>query len=106
MHDSKLIAQHFADYFSTIAEKIVRQNSLATDNTSFRHYLNKPVPDSIFLSPTDPGEVFSIINSLSQNKSCGTDNISPYFIRLSAPLISEPISICASKLFVRIRNFS
>jgi len=51
-------------------------------------YLNKPVPNSIFLQPTDPGEMFSIINSLSQNKICGPDNISPYFIRMSASLIS------------------
>jgi len=52
-HDSKLIAQH-----STIAEKTVEQNSSATDNTSFRRYLNKPVPDSMFLQPTDPVKCF------------------------------------------------
>jgi len=33
MYDSKLIAQRFADYFSTIPEKIVRQKSSAMDNT-------------------------------------------------------------------------
>jgi len=51
------------------------------------------------LQLTDPGDVFSIINSLSQNDSYGLDNIFPYFERLSAPLISEPIFVLVNYSF-------
>ena len=49
--------------------------------------------DSIFLQPTVPTEVFILINNaLVNKKACGPDNISPYFIKVAAATVSEPLS--------------
>ena len=49
--------------------------------------------DSIFLQPTVPTKVFILINNaLVNKKACGTDNISPYFIKVATAIVSEPLS--------------
>jgi len=55
--------------------------------------------ESIFYKPTEPIEIFNVINSLNMNKSNGADDISPYFVKLAAPDISEPLSILANYMF-------
>ena len=92
-HDPKLIAQKFCDHFSTIASKIVKDNPNPTSADSFKRFLNRRISDSIFLQPTEPGEILNTINSLNVRKSSGFDHIPPYFVELAGPVISEPFSV-------------
>jgi len=59
----------------------------------FHKYLNKPCLSSVYLQPTTPQGIKSIINALKQNKASGHDDILPYFLKTSAHIISLPISI-------------
>ena len=90
-HDPKLIAQQFCDHFSTIASKIVKDNPTSAD--SFKRFFNRPISDSIFLQPTEPGEIFNTINSLNLRKSSGFDHYPPFFVKLAGPVISELFSV-------------
>ena len=78
-HDPKLIAQQFWDHFSTIVSKIVKDNPNPTSANSFKRFLDRRISDSIFLQPTEPGEIFNTINSLNVRKSSGFDHIPPFF---------------------------
>ena len=93
VHDPKLIAKHFGDYFSTVATTVVDNLNILPDSSSFNEFLHDRVVDSIFLQPTVPTEVFILINNaLVNKKACGPDNISPYFIKVAAAIVSEPLS--------------
>ena len=92
-HDPQLIAQPFCDHFSTIASKIVKDNPNPTLADSFKQFLNRRISDSIFLQPTEPGEILNTINLLNVRKSSGFDHISPFFVKLAGPVISEPFSV-------------
>ena len=93
VRDPKLIAKHFGDYFSTVATTVVDNLNILPDSSSFNEFLRDRVVDSIVLQPTVPTEIFiSINNALVNKKACGPDNISPYFIKVVAAVVSEPLS--------------
>ena len=93
VHYPKLIAKHFGDYFSTVATTVVGNWNILPDSSSFNELFHDRVLDSIFLQPTVPAEVFILINNaLVNKKACGPDNISPYFIKVAAAIVSEPLS--------------
>ena len=48
-------------------------------------------PLYIYSLPT-PQEICMLINSLKQNKASGHDDIFPYFIKITAPIIALPLS--------------
>ena len=79
-HDPNLIAQQFCDRFSTIASKIVKDNPNPTSADSFKRFLNRRISESIFLQPTEPGEILNTINSLNVRKSSGFDHIPPFLL--------------------------
>ena len=93
VHDPKLIAKHFSDYFSTVAAKVVENLNILPYSSSFNEFLHDRVVDSIFPQSTVPTEVFILINNaLVNNKACGPNNISPNFIIVAAAIVSEPLS--------------
>ena len=47
----------------------------------------------MFLKPTDAVEVSQIISSLQLKKSCGSDNVSPCFLKQIGEQVSLPIAI-------------
>ena len=103
VHDPKLIAKHFGEYFSTAATTVVDNLNILPDSSSFNEFLHDRVVDSIFLQPTVPTEVFILINNaLVNKKACGPDNISPYFIKVATAIVSEPLS----ELLICFRNIS
>ena len=92
-HDPKLVAKHLGDYFSTVATKVVENLNIFPNSSSFNEFLHDRVVDSIFLQPIVPTEVFILIsNTLVNKKACGPDNISPYFIKVAAAIVSQPLS--------------
>ena len=64
--NAKLIANHFNTFFTSVAaklnEKIVKAKKL------FSHYLGQTTDETIFLSPTTPAEVESLINCIKSKK--------------------------------------
>ena len=52
VHDPKVIAKHFGDYFSTVASKVVENLNILPDSSSFNKFLHDRVVDLIFLQPT------------------------------------------------------
>ena len=92
-HDPQLIAQQFCDHCNTIASKIIKDNPNPISADSFKRFLNRRISDSIFMQPTEPGEILNTINSQNVRKSSGFDHISPFFVKLAGPVISEPFSV-------------
>ena len=45
----------------------------------------------MFLENPRPNEVFNIIASLSNFRSCGYDGVSSYFLEIAADVISNPL---------------
>ena len=90
MTDPTSMADIFNDYFcnvgKTLAEKIPDCNSV--------NKFNKRASSCLFLSPTIPTEIFHQINSLKNSKSCGHDEISSYFLKVAAALLSYFFNSC------------
>ena len=61
-----------------------------TSADSFKRFRNRRISDSIFLQPTEPGEILNTTNSLNVRKSSSFDHIPPFFVKLAGSLISEP----------------
>ena len=97
--DLQLVAEKFGEHFSSIASKTLENYNFSTNTNAHKEFLTTPTPNSIFLKPTEPIEVFNTISSLKLNKSCGADNIPAKFVQLSATLISEPLSIFVNSAF-------
>ena len=68
VHNPKLIAKHFGDYFSTVATKVVENLNILPDSSSFNEFLHDRAVDLIFLQLTVPTEVFILINNALVNK--------------------------------------
>jgi len=64
-----------------------------TTDTNIIKYLLPRQANSIFLSPTTPEEILTLINGLDSKKSCGHDDIPVRSLKLSqyllAPLLSN-----------------
>ena len=93
VQNPKLMADEFCKHFSNIADSISDGISFSSYTSEFKHYLPNRVTDSISVQPTDPIEVFATIMSLISNKSCGVDYIMTKIVKISATIISEPLSI-------------
>lgn len=96
--DPKQIANHFCKFFADVGPNYA--NAIPNSNQGFPQYLQKSRyrnPASIFMSPTDPYEIFKIIQSLKPKKSCGHDNISSRFLKLVGYELAKPISILINK---------
>ena len=56
-------------------------------------------PDSVFLQPTNKSEIEKIIKSLDSNKSSDIYGMSPKFLKILAPAISETLNNISNKSF-------
>jgi hypothetical protein len=95
--DRQTIANSFCDYFSTVGNKFASQIPPSKKNSEAYLPKNKKNPNSIYLSPTDPEEIMSIIKSLKPKKSTGHDNINALFICNNKIALNTPITILINK---------
>ena len=51
----------------------------------------------MFLKPTDAIEVSQIIRSLQPKKTCGSDNLSPCFLKQIGEQVSVPMAVLINK---------
>ena len=77
------IANHFNNYFSTVAENLVKK--IPSTNTNPSSFLGPNLSNSFYLYPTTPQEIKKIISSLQTKSSAGTDGI-PAFLLKSLPI--------------------
>ena len=65
----------------------------SNDKNNFLTHLESPCLSSVYLYPTSPQEIFTLINNLNLNKASGYDDISPFILKTAATIIHLPFSI-------------
>ena len=71
--NAKLIANHLNTFFASVAAKL--NEKIVKAKKPFSHYLGQTTGETIFLSPTTPGKVESLINCIKCNKAIGPNSI-------------------------------
>ena len=93
--DIEAISEKFNNFFGNIAEKLA--NSLPKRSPTF--FLKHRNKSSIFLEAPSSNEIYNIIQNLNVNKSLGFDDVSSFFLRIIAVVISPYLSILFSCCF-------
>ena len=87
------VAECFNNYFSSIGNTLARH--IPRVDTSFFNFLSTPVPDSMYVSPTNCYEVSCILNKLKKGSSPGTDGISVKILQAASSNLVPPLTyIC------------
>ena len=79
------ISQSFADYFKHIPHKCVSKIPKGLGKPKYDSYLSDNYSNCMVMYPTDPTEVYNIINTLKQHSSPGPLTIPNTFIKLLSP---------------------
>ena len=92
MEDPPAMAELFSNYFVKIGKTIARSsaNKVSSD---FRPYLKHSTLETIVLDAPQPAEIYNLINSLNPSKAGGKNDISPFFIRLGAEVLTPFSSV-------------
>ena len=96
--DSKIIANSFNQYFTSVVQKLVEKMIPSTKD--FKDFLTNANLNSFFLDPLTPVEVNDIIANLDENKSSDSYNVPTKLITLVRLTISEPFSTIANSSFL------
>ena len=92
----EIIAEIFVKHFSSVASNIAEKSSHSfteryCPSDNFNNFL-KRVPDSPFTVPNITRQsVINYLNALKNTKSTGIDNINSEFLKLSIPMITDPL---------------
>jgi hypothetical protein len=93
----KDIATAFNNYFSSIGKSL--DSSIPNSGNNFMSYMPPLTAQSLFLKPTDPGEVVDLINSLSVSKACGPNSIPTDLLKAGSSVLAAPISYLINQSF-------
>ena len=85
----KNIADELNNYFVNIGPKIASKIRSTVNNHNY--YLQNSQLNTLFLTPTDPNEVQSIIYNFSSHKADGPDKIPVRVFKLGAKFIIYPL---------------
>ena len=85
------IANSFNTYFSTIADKLLK-NRKFHGNKSFTEFLTNPLANSFAFRPSDDIEIQLLITELNINKSTGPNGIPTKILQMIKGIISQPLS--------------
>ena len=78
------ITEEFNHHFVNVGKFIA--NSVQANSTDDEIlYLKNACPDSIYLQPTTPYEIMTLINYLKLNKAGGHDDVDPLFFKDCSP---------------------
>ena len=89
--DSTKICNHFNDYFSSIAENILKSGKQPILK-SYDKYLSNPLGNSFVFDPCDPIEVNLLINELNPSKASGPNGIPTKIMQMISNIICVPLS--------------
>ena len=87
--DSKIVADTFNNYFSSIASEL--QGKIHHYGKDFSTYLINSNPNNFFITPTNKIEVINIINDISINKANGPNSIPTNILHLIKINIAQPL---------------
>ena len=65
--NTKLIANHFNTFFTSVTAKLNKK--IVKAKKPFSHHLDQITDETIFLSPTTPADIESLINFIKPNKA-------------------------------------
>lgn len=86
----EILNNHFIQVGSNLA------SSIPVSETNFKDYV-KPVNTSFCLQKTTETIVLKLLNKLQVHKATGLDNISSRLIKVSAPIISDSLTVIINK---------
>ncbi len=93
--DKELISNKFCEFFADVGINTAKHVPPATcDYTS---YMEGALSHSIYLEPTDPEEIISIINKRKPKKSSGYDGFGDQLIKIICKQIAVPLSVRINK---------
>ena len=87
--DPNLISNCCNDYFTSIADNIHR--TIPVSNKSYLDFMGPQVPESFFVLPSSPSEVYNVVSSF-KTKGGNIDSIPIYIYKYLNHLISPVIS--------------
>ena len=85
------ICNKFNDYFSTIADNILKTNKTPILKT-FDKFLTNPIDNSFVFDFCDPAEIILLINGLNPSKASGPNGIPTKILQMIANIICVPLS--------------
>ena len=87
--NAKLIANHFNTFFTSVAAKLNEKIVKAKKPLS---HLGLTTNETIFLFPTTPADIESLINCIKPNKATGPNRIPTKILKEFKTGLSEPLS--------------
>ena len=88
--DNKAICNNFNEYFTTVAEKILKNNRTPILRT-FDKYLPERNSKSFVFDPCTPNEVFLLVEQLNPHKGTGPNGIHTEILKLINHLICDTL---------------
>ena len=85
-----LIANHLNTFFTSVAVKL--NEKIGKAKKPFSHYLGQITDETIFLSPTTPADIESLIIYIKPNKAIGPNSIPTKILKEFKTELSEPLS--------------
>ena len=85
-----LIANHFNTFFTSVAAKL--NKNIMKAKKPFSHCLGQITDETIFLNPTTPADIESLINCIKANKAIGPNSIPTKILKEFKTELSEPLS--------------
>ena len=92
--DSLMVAEMFNNYFCEVSRSDGDSKEMVefVDHPSVKVIAEKTCDDVFDLVPVDVGYIRKILDSLDPRKAVGCDKISQRLLRLSSPVIAEPVT--------------
>ena len=90
------IANLFGESFASIGKRCLDKMPCRPLQNQQNYHI-EPIPQTMFMSPTDEHEISCIIRNLRNKNSSGHDGLSPSLIKMLEPAISKPLSIIFNK---------
>ena len=91
----KLISDGFCKYFTNVSKELAQK--IVKSKKTFEEYLPGPIGESLFLSPTNENEIYSLIASLPNKSSSGYDGVSNILLKSLSQQLLVPLCIVFNK---------
>ena len=82
---------HFCSYFANVGQKCSSSIGQATTHSS--SYLKGNYENSLFLTPTTPGDIIAIVSSFKSKATSGHDDVSSKLVKDLNYVLSFPLSV-------------
>ena len=96
--DSQDSSEHCNNFLTLIGQDL--QKNIAPTKKHFSDYLKTPNTNTIFISPTTPKEISTLIKALKNSKRLGPNSIPTNKLKEINETISIPLSTLINKLFI------